>query len=226
MFAIFSAEFPIDLLQPYVIQDDGNRRSIHREPGTWHMKRAFHDALDASIREEGFRNPVCVWAVPEGDRLVKYYLRYGQSRFEACLRLGLTTLPAIVSGPLPPVELAGEVINLKGGPAAFLGYFRDPPLRWAATPNGYLDFSKSWGSFEQENGNRLLGTPATKHLRVPQGALERSRALDLDRQHKGRRRTDDSRPVLHVAAVGPTGPEAPAPEQTGVPEGLKRFDRS
>lgn len=99
-----------------------------------------------------FVNPVCIW-----DMGGKYFLKYGQSRVEACLATGYPHLPAIVSGPQaqPSPLFPGAIpIDLKDA-EAFLSLFRDPPFKWWVHPTGHLEFTKCWGAFEHEIGKHV-----------------------------------------------------------------------
>ena len=55
-------------------------------------KPGFHSALAKSIEEEGVRNPVLVWSLPEG-----VFLTFGGSRVAAAIACGLNSIPAIIN---------------------------------------------------------------------------------------------------------------------------------
>lgn len=57
-----------------------------------HTKSGFQEALTNSIREDGVRNPILVWCLPEGT-----FLTFGGSRLRACRSLAFETIPAIIN---------------------------------------------------------------------------------------------------------------------------------
>jgi len=57
-----------------------------------HGKEGFQGALEESIRDEGVRNPILVWSLPEG-----IFLTFGGSRVRACVSIGIPTIPAIIN---------------------------------------------------------------------------------------------------------------------------------
>jgi len=148
VYAVLIPDFPIAALHPTMWLDGGATRPICRSPATRSYKKSFHDALAKSLSVEGMRNPVNVW---ERDGL--FYLRYGQSRVEAATDLGMSKIPAIVSGPVIPAMWFGTLerwIDLQAGPEPFLACFKDPPQQWRIHPDGHLDFYKCLGHFDDE----------------------------------------------------------------------------
>ncbi len=55
------------------------------------FKPSFFAALEADVKENGFRNPVILHSMTEG-----IYLQFGASRYRVARKLGLETMPAIV----------------------------------------------------------------------------------------------------------------------------------
>lgn len=55
-------------------------------------KEGFHSALKESVSKEGLRNPVLVFAFPEGD-----FLAFGTSRYHAVVECGHETIYALVN---------------------------------------------------------------------------------------------------------------------------------
>ena len=82
-----------------------------------HTKEGFQRYLTASIRDEGVRNPILVWALPEG-----IFLTFGGSRLKACLELGYETIPAIINDYTDEYRGSPEVSR-----SNWRGFFRDPP---------------------------------------------------------------------------------------------------
>lgn len=175
MYLVHCPAFPVDRLERYVLLGNGDKRPVPRSDMTTEIKAYFHGPLDRQVAT--LYNPVCVWHM-DG----KYVLRYGQSRFEACLRTGYPTIPALVSGPesSPPEGLEGRLIDLRST-EEFLACFRDPPYKWWIKPEGFVDFAKCWGTYEREVG---------KHCPPREGYLQRDsldrvlRAGDADEPSK------------------------------------------
>lgn len=148
MYAILVPTFPLAALERHYLLGNGEKRPIPRTDQSPEMRRLMRPLLDQVGQ---FANPICVWDI-DG----KYFLKYGQSRVEACLATGYPHLPAIVSGPSssPPPDLVGLPIGLHT-PEEFLACFRDPPYKWWVHASGHLEFTKCWGQFEREIGKHV-----------------------------------------------------------------------
>lgn len=88
-----------------------------REAISNHTKPGFQAALEESIRQEGVRNPILVWSLPEG-----IFLTFGGSRLRACQEVGRTWCPAIINdytGDYEDEQLVTEENWHK--------FFKDPP---------------------------------------------------------------------------------------------------
>jgi len=89
----------------------------HRPEISKAAKPEFHEALAESIREEGVRNPILVWSLPEGT-----FLSFGGSRVRAAQRAGLETIPAIIN------DYTGQYADCPEVTEENLSYwFEDPP---------------------------------------------------------------------------------------------------
>jgi len=82
-----------------------------------HTKAGFQAALRRSIEDEGVRNPILVWALPEGT-----FLTFGGSRLKACLEIGIARIPAIINDYRDDYRLSPEVTSDN-----WMGFFTDPP---------------------------------------------------------------------------------------------------
>jgi len=82
-----------------------------------HTKPGFQRALIESIRADGVRNPILIWALPEG-----HFLTFGGSRLKACLELGHETIPAIINDYTEEYGRSTEVLR-----SNWMEFFRDPP---------------------------------------------------------------------------------------------------
>jgi hypothetical protein len=82
-----------------------------------HTKEGFQEALQADIAEDGVRNPILVWSLPEG-----LFLTFGGSRLKACLALGIRRIPAIINDYTERYSELPEVT-----PDNWEGFFTDPP---------------------------------------------------------------------------------------------------
>lgn len=91
-----------------------------------HTKAGFQEALEASIAEEGVRNPILVWALPEG-----MLLTFGGSRLKAARVIGLTKVPAIINDYTGAYSGCPEVHE-----ANWDTFFQDPPRVFEFTENG------------------------------------------------------------------------------------------
>ncbi len=82
-----------------------------------HTKAGFQEALNEDIKENGVRNPILVWALPEG-----VFLTFGGSRLKAA-RLGdFDTIPAIINDYTGDFSESPEV-----RPDNWDTFFTDPP---------------------------------------------------------------------------------------------------
>ncbi len=82
-----------------------------------HTKPGFQEELNRSIMEEGVRNPVLVWSLPEG-----LFLTFGGSRVKACLSTGRHWCPAIIN------DYTGEYsTGICVTPENVHTFFQDPP---------------------------------------------------------------------------------------------------
>lgn len=82
-----------------------------------HTKPDFQQALEDDIAENGVRNPILVWSLPEG-----LFLTFGGSRLRACLKLGIPTIPAIVNDYTERYSAWPTVT-----PDNWAQFFTDPP---------------------------------------------------------------------------------------------------
>lgn len=82
-----------------------------------HGKHEFHEALVVSIKEEGVRNPILVWSLPEG-----MFLTFGGSRVRAAKEAGLETIPAIINDYSGRYAASDTVT-----PDNWQTFFTDPP---------------------------------------------------------------------------------------------------
>jgi hypothetical protein len=82
-----------------------------------HTKEQFQGALNEDISKHGVRNPILVWALPEG-----ILLTFGGSRLKACREVGIDSIPAIINDYTGAFELSPEV-----RPDNWRTFFTDPP---------------------------------------------------------------------------------------------------
>lgn len=131
-FDIRYAEVPVSGILGRIIRNPnygGPVLSIHgwtwRPDISTHRKPRFQEALRQSISEEGFRNPVIVYATDEGD-----FLSFGGSRLRAARDLGCETIPALVN------DYAGRYADCPlVTPENVRGFFKDVPE--------YIEFTKT-----------------------------------------------------------------------------------
>jgi hypothetical protein len=91
-----------------------------------HGKENFQDALTASIREDGVRNPILLYAFSEG-----IYLTFGGSRVRAAREAGVP-VPAIVN------DYAGRFEDCPlVGMDTVESFFTDPPRDYEFGPDGF-----------------------------------------------------------------------------------------
>lgn len=98
----------------------------YRDSISNHTKEGFQEALNESIKENGVRNPIMVWALPEG-----VFLTFGGSRLKACQALGIETCPAIINDYTDQYSGAPEV-----RPDNWHTFFTDPPVSFEFGPDG------------------------------------------------------------------------------------------
>ena len=91
-----------------------------------HTKPGFHTALCESIEKEGIRNPILLWALPEG-----VLLTFGGSRLKAAREVGLLDIPAIINDYTGEFNNAPEVT-----PDTWRSFFTDPPKEFEFGPHG------------------------------------------------------------------------------------------
>lgn len=89
-------------------------------------KDGFHEALKASIAETGLRNPVIVYALPEGD-----FIAFGTSRYHAVRELGHEEIYALVNDHADRYPDLDEVT-----PENVAEFFKDPPQVIEFTEDG------------------------------------------------------------------------------------------
>lgn len=82
-----------------------------------HTKPGFQQALEESIQQEGQRNPILVWSLPEG-----VFLTFGGSRLKAIRNLGLSWVKAIINDYTGDFAQEEEVT-----PENWRRFFKDPP---------------------------------------------------------------------------------------------------
>ena len=88
-----------------------------RESISNHTKPGFQAALTESIQQEGLRNPILVWSLPEG-----IFLTFGGSRLKAIRTLGLRWVKAIINDYTGDFKDSPEVT-----PENYFRFFKDPP---------------------------------------------------------------------------------------------------
>lgn len=90
-------------------------------------KAQFKAALRDSVANEGIRNPILVWAFPEG-----IFLTFGGSRVGACKDVGIDRIPAIIN------DYTGEFADCpEVTPENFTEFFTDPPRSYEFTKEGF-----------------------------------------------------------------------------------------
>jgi hypothetical protein len=133
-FTVRYAEVPIEDIKGRIIRNPGYggpRVSIygwcwHPEISR-HRKPKFQEALRESIRQDGVRNPVVVFAVREG-----LFISFGGSRVLAARDVGLERIPAVVNDYCGAFEDASEVT-----PENVESFFTDVPQWWEFTEVGF-----------------------------------------------------------------------------------------
>lgn len=132
-FDIVFAQVAVESLKGHIIRNPnygGNKAGIHgwcwRPELSSARKPEFMKALSESIREEGFRNPIVVYATSEGN-----FVSFGGSRALCARRLGLRTIPALVNDYCGRYESCPEVT-----PKNAHTFFKDVPQYIEFTPEG------------------------------------------------------------------------------------------
>lgn len=132
-FTVRYASVPLSEIKGRLIRNPGYGSphvSIHgwcwRPAISSHRKPLFQEALRDSIREEGLRNPVIIYALEEG-----CFLSFGGSRLRAAIDLGLETIPAIVNDYADRFPDAPEVTIEN-----FSTFFTDVPDYFEITDKG------------------------------------------------------------------------------------------
>jgi DNA modification methylase len=136
-------ERPIDSIRPY----ENNPRI--NDPGV--------DAVAASIREFGFRQPV---VVDESNVII-----VGHTRYKAALKLGLTTVPVHVAVGLSPAQ--AKAYRIADNQTATLSGWDDDklPLELMALQQEAIDLDLT--GFSADDLMRLLETPPADGLTDP-----------------------------------------------------------
>lgn len=131
-FTVRYVEVPLEGIKGRIIRNPaygGPGLSLYgwkwRQDVSTHRKPMFQDALRESIRQEGFRNPVVIYATVEGD-----FLSFGGSRLRAARDLELASIPALVNDYCGRYDDCPEVTTEN-----VLGFFRDPPA--------YIEFTRT-----------------------------------------------------------------------------------
>jgi hypothetical protein len=81
------------------------------------QKPGFREALEVSVRQEGVRNPILVWSLPEG-----LFLTFGGSRLLACRATDRVWCPAIINDYTGDFK-DSEIVTQEN----WRKFFRDPP---------------------------------------------------------------------------------------------------
>jgi hypothetical protein len=97
-----------------------------RESISNHTKPGFQAALEESIRQEGVRNPILVYSLPEG-----IFLTFGGSRLRACRATGRQYIPAIINDFSGAFESSTKVTEEN-----YIEFFKDPPRSFVITEEG------------------------------------------------------------------------------------------
>jgi hypothetical protein len=92
-----------------------------------HTKAGFQAALTASIAEEGVRNAILVWSLPEG-----VFLTFGGSRLKACREAGIARIPAIINDYTGTYDMSPEVTE-----DTLSNFFQDPPRDYEFGEDGF-----------------------------------------------------------------------------------------
>jgi hypothetical protein len=123
---------PVDIAGRLIRNPNYGGPSVGPHGWTWraeiskHGKEGFRQALTASIREDGVRNPILLYSFPEG-----LYLTFGGSRLSAAKEAGVT-VPAIIN------DYTGDFRDspLVTG-AGLASFFKDPPRDYEFGDKGF-----------------------------------------------------------------------------------------
>lgn len=89
-------------------------------------KRKFFAALEEDVKANGYRNPIVIYALPEG-----LHLSFGASRLRVAQKLGIE-VPCIINDYTgefaEEVDVTGETVP---------EFFTDPPRRWKFGQYGF-----------------------------------------------------------------------------------------
>lgn len=132
-FTVRYAEVPLEGIKGRIIRNPnygGPKLSLYgwtwREDVSTHRKPMFQEALRDSIRKEGIRNPVVIYALAEGD-----FLSFGGSRLRAARDNELASIPALVNDYCGRYDSGVEVT-----PSNVETFFTDVPSYIEFTPTG------------------------------------------------------------------------------------------
>jgi DNA modification methylase len=115
------------------------------------------DAVAASIKEFGFRQPI---VVDEQDVII-----VGHTRYKAALKLGLTTVPVHVAKGLSPAQ--AKAYRLADNQTATLSQWNDNLLPLELAELQQLNFDLNLTGFSAEDLQRLLQPSGTQGLTDP-----------------------------------------------------------
>lgn len=107
-------------------------------------KPKFHAALVESIRAEGVRNPIILYALPDG-----WFLGFGGSRVKAAIEAGEELIPAIINDYNDEFKTAPTVEQHN-----WHKFFADPPQTVEFTEHGF-DYH-----YHMERNRRNAADPA------------------------------------------------------------------
>jgi DNA modification methylase len=140
-----------------VIIDQRPTRSITPYDNNPRHNEAAVDAVAASLREFGFRQPI---VVDEAGVII-----VGHTRYKAALKLGLETVPVHVAAGLTPAQV--KAYRIADNQTATLSGWDDDklPLELAALQG--LDFDLALTGFSPDELLRLLEPPTTDGLTDP-----------------------------------------------------------
>jgi hypothetical protein len=191
--ARYVKELPLDSLKTQIVRNPnygGEDSGIHGWPIRPIIYRGikpdFMEALRESLRKEGYRNPIVVYATDNGN-----HLAFGGSRVHAGRDVGLRCIPAIVNDYCGRFEEAPEVTEEN-----FCDFFTDPPkfytvdeygadyhyalerkrraeyddagFAWADEDSLFIDIDFPWvkAGLTQDPLNRKASRERSKYLRL------------------------------------------------------------
>ena len=131
-------ERPIESIQPYANNPRSNDDAV--------------DAVAASIREFGFRQPIVV--DEEGVVVV------GHTRYKAALKLGLTTVPVHVAVGLSPAQ--AKAYRIADNKTAAMSSWDDDKLPLELAQLQEMNFDLDLTGFSGDELLRLLGSEANE----------------------------------------------------------------